>query len=254
MTITVTTIKEWRNIRRELTNQSVGLVHTMGNLHAGHLSLCQHSQADNAVTVATIFVNPTQFNQAQDFDLYPRTIEQDKALLVAQKVDYLFLPQADEIYHDQYQIQVSETGLSLELEGKFRPGHFTGALTVVLKMLNIIQPTRSYYGEKDYQQLLLIKKMAAALFVPTEIIGCPTLRAEDSLALSSRNTRLTSAQREHAAHFPRLLQSALSIEQMTEQLTALGFKVEYIVDQWSRRLGAVWLEGVRLIDNVVINS
>jgi pantoate--beta-alanine ligase len=248
----VTEVKEWQQIRKQLSGKTIGLVHTMGNLHEGHLSLCKRSLAENDITVACIFINPTQFNQASDFNLYPRTLEQDKSLLSSLNVDFLFCSQAEEIYADNYQIQISETEISRELEGAYRPGHFTGMLTVVLKHLNLIQPTRSYYGEKDYQQLLLIKKMAAALFIPVEIIGCETVRTDDRLALSSRNNRLNAEQRQQAAHFPRLLHSTLPLDKIIEQLTSLGFKVDYIAEKWQRRLGAVWLDDVRLIDNIPI--
>jgi pantoate--beta-alanine ligase len=147
---------------------------------------------------------------------------------------------------------VTETNLALELEGEFRPGHFNGMLTVVMKLLNLMQPARAYFGEKDYQQLLLVKKMVNALFLPTEIVACETVRAEDGLALSSRNSRLTPEQRIKSAVFPKLLQSSLGVEKITEQLKSLGFKVDYIAEKWERRLGAVWLDDVRLIDNVSI--
>lgn len=250
----VTDIAAWRTIRASLSNQTIGLVHTMGNLHAGHGSLFAHSLRENDVTVAAIFVNPKQFNQQQDFDLYPRTLEQDKAFLQLLGVDYLLLFNEKDLYPDDYHVQVSEHFIANELEGEYRPGHFTGMLTIVLKFLNIVQPTRSYYGEKDYQQLLLIQKMAQALFLPVDIIGCETLRADDGLALSSRNSRLTSDMREKANHFPRLLQSDLTNAEIRQQLLELGFQVDYIAEQWGRRLGAVWLDGVRLIDNVKINK
>lgn len=246
----VTEIKIWQTIRSDLQNKTIGFIPTMGHLHAGHMSLCERSKKENDITMVSIFVNPTQFNQAQDFDLYPRTIEQDQAMLAALSVDYLLLPNVQDMYPDQYQLQVTETHLSQTLEGEHRPGHFNGMLTVVLKLLNLAQATRAYFGEKDYQQLLLIKKMAQALFLPTDIVACPTLRAEDGLALSSRNSRLTAEQRQKATHFPRLLQSALSTEEISQALVALGFKVDYIVDKWDRRLGAVWLDDIRLIDNI----
>src|SRR5579883_606380 len=218
----VTKINDWQTLRKNLTGRSIGFVPTMGHLHAGHLSLCERSRAENEVTVVSIFVNPTQFNQASDFQLYPRTIEQDTSLLASHGVDYLFLPDAESMYADHYQIQVTETELSRELEGEFRPGHFNGMLTVVLKLLNLVQATRAYFGEKDYQQLLLVKKMVAALFLPVDIIPCETMRAEDGLALSSRNSRLTPEQRQKAAHFPRLLQSGQCAEDITKQLELLG--------------------------------
>lgn len=246
----VTEINEWKSLRNKLSHQSVGLVHTMGNLHAGHMSLFQRCKQENDITVAAIFINPAQFNQARDFELYPRTLEQDKKLLLQHEIDYLLLLNEDDLYPDQYQIKITETELSSVLEGEHRPGHFTGMLTIVLKFLNIVQPTRSYYGEKDYQQLMLIKKMAQALFLPIEIIGCPTVRADDDLALSSRNTRLTAEQRKMASQFPALLQSALTSEQITMKLQELGFKVDYVADKWERRLAAIWLDDVRLIDNI----
>lgn len=249
----LTNINDWREIRRQL-NGSIGFVHTMGNLHAGHLSLCARSQRENEITVAAIFVNRTQFNVQADFDLYPRTIDADIALLEQQGVDYLLLFSADALYVDQYEVQVSETVISRELEGEYRPGHFTGMLTIVLKFLNLVQPQCSYYGEKDYQQLLLIKKMARALFLPVEIIGSATMRAEDGLALSSRNTRLSVEQRELAAHFPRILSGDVSIAEMRKALEQLNFKVDYIEERWGRRLAAVWLNDIRLIDNVIINE
>ncbi len=251
----VTKLDEWQRLRKNLQHKSIGFVHTMGHLHAGHLSLCVRSQKENDITVVAIFINPTQFNQTEDFVCYPRSLEEDQALLTKQEVDYLLLFDKQTIYSDGYQIQVSETSeLSQLLEGKFRPGHFTGMLTVVLKFLNIVKPTRSYYGEKDYQQLLLIKKMAQALFLESEIIGCSTIRAEDGLALSSRNARLTPEQREKAAYFPKVLQEAASPEAAIKKLETLDFKVDYVADLWGRRLAAMWMESVRLIDNVTFNS
>jgi pantoate--beta-alanine ligase len=245
-------IREWLKIRKQLSGKTIGFVPTMGNLHSGHLSLCQRSKVENEVTLVSIFVNPVQFNQTSDFENYPRTLSKDKELLIDHKIDYLLLPDANTMYGDNYQIQVTETNLALELEGEFRPGHFNGMLTVVMKLLNLMQPARAYFGEKDYQQLLLVKKMVNALFLPTEIVACETVRAEDGLALSSRNSRLTPEQRIKSAVFPKLLQSSLGVEKITEQLKSLGFKVDYIAEKWERRLGAVWLDDVRLIDNVSI--
>src|SRR3990167_4188749 len=219
----VTTVNEWRAIRKDLVACSVGFVPTMGHLHEGHLSLCKQSKDSNEITVASIFINPTQFNQSSDFDLYPRTVEHDIKLLSSQQIDYLFLPDVKEMYADQYQIQVMETELSTELEGQYRPGHFNGVLTVVLKLLNLVQPDRIYMGEKDYQQLLLVKKMVSALLLPVEVIGCETVRDENGLALSSRNSRLTPEQKEKAMKFAQLLQSSLSVNEINERLQALGF-------------------------------
>lgn len=250
MTNIVTSVKEWRSVRQSLSNRQIGFVPTMGNLHAGHISLCERSLAENELTVVSIFVNPTQFNQTQDFDLYPRTLDADLALLTDLGVDYVFLPDTEGMYADHYQIKVTETELSRELEGEFRPGHFEGMLTVVMKLLNLVRPDKAYFGEKDYQQLLLVKKMVAALFVPVEIVPCPTLRAEDKLALSSRNNRLSAEERQLAAALPQLLQSGGCTSEIIDKLTELGFKVEYITDRWGRRLAAAWLGNVRLIDNI----
>jgi pantoate--beta-alanine ligase len=250
MTNIVSSINEWISIRQKIAGKSVGFIPTMGHLHAGHLSLCERSKKENDITVVSIFVNPTQFNQTNDFDKYPRTIENDKKLLKETGVDYLFLPDAGTIYSDQYQIQIQETELSKELEGEFRPGHFTGMLTVVLKLLNIIQATHAYFGEKDFQQLLLVKKMVSSLFLSTKIINCETLRADDGLALSSRNSRLSPEQRKLAANFPKILQSCSSLQKMKEELLNKGFKVDYIAEKWQRRLAAVWIDDIRLIDNI----
>lgn len=251
---TVTSINEWLSIKKTLAGKTIGFVPTMGNLHAGHLALCAQSKLENDLTVVSIFVNPTQFNQLSDFDLYPRTVADDQALLEAQGVDYLLLPTMEELYPDQYTVQVSELVLANELEGECRPGHFTGMLTIVLKLLNIASATNAYFGEKDYQQMLLVKKMVQALFVPTNIVACKTKRAEDGLALSSRNGRLTPEQRQLAAELPKLMQSSLSDEQVVAALSDLGFKVDYICQKWGRRLGAVWLDQVRLIDNLPVGE
>lgn len=235
------------------SGKQIGFVPTMGNLHAGHASLIERARKENDIVVVSIFVNPTQFNQASDYQHYPRTLEQDKLLLDSLGVDYLLLPDEQVMYPDQYHVQLIETEISRELEGEYRPGHFNGMLTVVLKLFNLVKPSQAYFGEKDYQQLLLVKKMVDALLLPIKIIGCPTLRAEDGLALSSRNSRLTSEQRAQASIFPVLLQSQKAVEDIIKQLVQHGFKVDYIAEKWGRRLGAVWLGEVRLIDNVIMS-
>ncbi len=250
----VTEIKQWRALKKQLQNNTIGFIPTMGHLHAGHLHLCQRSKAENDMTIVSIFVNPTQFNQKQDFDYYPRTLDEDIAALTKQGVDFLFCPNPSDMYPDQYEIQVTETNLSLLLEGEFRPGHFNGMLTIVLKLLNIIQPMRAYFGEKDYQQLLLVKKMVAALFIEVDIIACPTIRAEDGLALSSRNSRLNTEQRQMASYFPHILQSSSTVDEIIKHLKLRGFKVDYISEEWQRRLGAVWVDDIRLIDNISLTN
>jgi len=239
-----------RQLRSSLTQQSIGFVPTMGNLHAGHASLFTRARAENKIVIVSIFINPTQFNQSSDYANYPKTLDADIALLEELNIDYLFLPESSEIYADDYQIQIHETELSKELEGTFRPGHFSGMLTIVLKLLNLTQPQRAYFGEKDFQQFLLVKKMAEALFLPTTIIPCPTIRAANGLALSSRNNRLNSEQKIMAALLPKVLHSNNDLEQINQQLIDAGFVVEYVADRWNRRLAAVWLNDVRLIDNI----
>ena len=248
----ISDIKKWNIARKKLRDKTIGFVPTMGNLHAGHLSLCQQSKKDNNITIVSIFINPTQFNYAKDFELYPRTFEHDKKLLLSNNIDYLLLPDAQSLYPDNYNIKIIETELSQILEGKYRPGHFQGMLTVVLKLLNIVQASRAYFGEKDYQQLLLVKKMSNALFLPTKIIACPTVREKNGLALSSRNTRLNHIQYQKAAYFCRILKNINNINIIIAKLKLLNIKIDYITEQWGRRLGAIWIDDIRLIDNVSI--
>jgi len=248
----VTEIKEFQSLRKQLKNKTIGFIPTMGNLHDGHFSLCKRAHIENEATIVSIFINPTQFNQASDFEHYPRTLEQDIAALTSQNVDFLFCPNGQAMYPDQYEVQVTETHLSLIMEGACRPGHFNGMLTVVLKLLNLVQPTRAYFGEKDYQQLLLVKKMVNALFVPVEIIACETIRAEDGLALSSRNSRLSEEQRKKAASFSHFLRSSKTVQEAVSQLEKIDFKIDYITEEWQRRLAAIWIGNVRLIDNIPI--
>lgn len=249
MPIIVSQPKKWQNLRKSLKG-SVGFVPTMGNLHEGHIALARRALLENDHVVVSIFVNPTQFNQPSDFEKYARTLKADCGLLDAAGVQYVFAPEAADMYPDNYEVQVSETVISKELEGEFRPGHFTGMMTVVLKLLNIIGADRAYFGEKDFQQLLLVRKMAEALFLPTEIIGCPTIRAESGLALSSRNSRLTEVQLEKAQRISSLLASDLPDATIMKKLEAEGFRPEYVATKWGRRLAAAWLGDVRLIDNV----
>lgn len=247
-------IADWRALRCALAGRTLGLVPTMGALHAGHLSLVQRSQRENAATVVSIFINPAQFDQAQDFDHYPRQTERDLSLLKDAAVDAVLLPASDEIYPDAYRYRVSESELSLRLCGAHRPGHFDGMLTVVLKLLNIVRPTRAYFGEKDYQQLLLVRGMAQAFFLEAEIVGCPIVREPDGLAMSSRNQILDAAQRKLAPSFHRVLQEPMGTADAHARLQRLGFAVDYVEDFDGRRLAAVRLGGVRLIDNVRIEE
>jgi pantoate--beta-alanine ligase len=227
----------------------VGFVPTMGALHAGHRSLLERARAENDRVVLSIFVNPTQFNDTADLAHYPRTLEADLALSEGLVTDVL-VPRAEELYPDGYRFRVAEQELSRQLEGAHRPGHFEGMLTVVLKLLNLVRPHRAYFGAKDWQQLRLVRGMTAALFLPIDIVACPTVRDPDGLALSSRNRRLSHGARVRAAHFPRILQSAPDAAAAAGALKAAGFAVDYVEDREGVRLGAVRVEGVRLIDNV----
>ncbi len=246
-----TRTSDWHAARTDpdRAGRSVGFVPTMGALHAGHRALLERARAENDRVVLSIFVNPTQFNDPADLTRYPRTLAADVALAAGLADDVLAPPAAD-LYPDDYRYRVTENDLSLRWEGAHRPGHFDGVLTVVLKLLNLVQPTRSYFGEKDWQQLALVRGMAQALFLPGEIVACPTLRAADGLALSSRNARLSPAGRIHAAAFPEILRESVDSGRATEHLRAEGFEVDYVADHAGVRLGAVRLEGVRLIDNV----
>lgn len=254
MTKVIKQIKEWKEVRNSLQDKTIGFVATMGALHEGHLSLIRKSKEENDITVVSIFVNPTQFNDKNDLENYPVTFESDLRKLENEKVDYLFYPDYKEIYNDDFKYEINEKELSKKLCGAYRPGHFTGVLTVVMKLLNIIKPNKAYFGEKDYQQYLLIKGMAEAFFIDCQIIPLPLIREKDGLAMSSRNKLLTEDERKLAPKFYQRLSSNNSIDQIKEKLTNDGFKVEYIEEIDGRRFGAVHLGKVRLIDNVKIKN
>jgi pantoate--beta-alanine ligase len=246
----------WQVVRRAQIREgtTLGLVPTMGALHDGHLSLVRRSRAENALTLVSIFVNPTQFDDPADLACYPRTLQDDLARLGAEGTDYVFLPRAADLYGDGYRYRVSESTLSTVLEGAHRPGHFDGVLTVILKLLHIAAAERAYFGEKDWQQLALVRGMADALFVPTAVIACPTIRESDGLAMSSRNQHLLAEERRMAAHFFHTLSAAPTAEMAGRKLRGLGFVVDYVEDRDGRRLGAVRLGAVRLIDNVSLGD
>ena len=241
----------WRETRcsPDFAGRSVGFVPTMGALHAGHCSLLARAREENDRVVLSIFVNPTQFNDPGDLQKYPRTLDADLALAEKFATDVI-VPAVGDLYPDDYRFRVVEQSLSRELEGAHRPGHFDGVLTVVLKLFNLVRPDRSYFGEKDWQQLQLVRDMARALFLPCEIVACPTVRADDGLALSSRNARLTADGRTRAARFPKILRESPDAATAVLELGMAGLKVDYVEDRPGVRLGAVWVGGVRLIDNV----
>lgn len=254
MTKVIKRINSFKNLRKSdlFENKSIGLVPTMGALHEGHIALIKKSMKQNDITVVTIFVNPTQFNNKEDLKKYPNTFKSDLKILNDLKVDFLFTPTYEEIYPDNYRYKIVETDFSKILCGKFRPGHFDGVLTIVMKLLNIIKPTRAYFGEKDYQQLKLIEGMVKTFFIDTKIISHPIVRTKEGLALSSRNQRLSEEERIKANKFPKTLALSLSNKKIKLRLKKEGFKVEYVETINNRRFAAVYLGNVRLIDNVKV--
>src|SRR5262249_44957410 len=181
---------------------------TMGALHDGHVALLRSARADCDVSVLSIFINPAQFDDQRDLAKYPSDLDQDLEIALRERVDYVFIPDAASMYEDGYRYRVTETTFSKELCGAHRAGHFDGVLSVVMKLLQLVKPDRAYFGEKDYQQLELVRGMAAAFFLDVEVIGVPTVREKDGLAMSSRNARLTAPERALAASFPAILRSS----------------------------------------------
>jgi pantoate--beta-alanine ligase len=248
-------VTAWHEQRAAIAG-SVGFVPTMGALHAGHVSLVARSRAENAVTVVSIYVNPTQFDQPGDLAGYPSTLDADLAVLQSHGVDHVLLPTYDDIYPDGFRYRVEETQFSRQLCGAHRANHFTGVLTVVMKLLNLVRPTRAYFGEKDYQQYLLVRDMVRAFFLDVDIVPCPIVREADGLALSSRNVRLDAAARRLAPALYRSLRSASDDAQAAAELSRDGLDVDYVVTTQGRRFGAVKVPtrdgSVRLIDNVEV--
>ncbi len=258
---------------------TVGLVPTMGVLHAGHLALIEAARRRDDFLVISIFVNPTQFGPAEDYEHYPRDLERDAELAEEAGVDLIFAPTPEEMYAEGFATVVTVSGLTEGLCGRFRPGHFPGVTTVVAKLLNIVQPDRAYFGEKDYQQLIVIKRMVADLNIPVEIVGLPTVREADGLAVSSRNRYLSPEQRavaprlyealQHAAELANQGASGWEVEQAVKEM--LGkvalFEVQYVEALHPDRLkprggggapmviaAAVHLGETRLIDNVRVEE
>lgn len=243
-------MKEWRHLRQSLAPlASIGFVPTMGNLHQGHVSLLTQSVHENDCTVTSLFVNPTQFNNPADFKHYPRTLDDDLTKLKQAGVDYCLLPDETTLYADDYRYHVDEVKDSLILEGKHRPGHFKGVLTVVMKLLNLVKPHRAYFGEKDYQQYQLIKGMVDAFFMDIDIIPCPTIRETSGLACSSRNTRLTEKERQLADDYARIFHQSKPCEALIAELEQKGIEVDYLEEHDGRRFIAVNIGNIRLIDN-----
>lgn len=256
---------------------TLGVVPTMGALHDGHLSLVRAAQRDCDQVIVTIFVNPRQFDSPDDLAEYPRSETADAALLAPLGVDAVFAPGADQVYPKGFATSVRVAGIAERLEGLHRPGHFDGVATVVAKLFGMTQAERAYFGEKDWQQLQVVRRMVADLDIPIEVVACPTIREADGLARSSRNTRLTAEARVAAAALPREMAGAAhamragmpvpqALAAATAAVLAAGFdRVDYMelcdaqtllwtdrLDSPARLLAAAWVGGVRLIDNIAV--
>jgi pantoate--beta-alanine ligase len=263
---TTRSISELRNWL-EARSGSVGLVPTMGAFHAGHVSLFRAAREENDLVVVSLFVNPAQFDAAEDLAAYPRDEERDAAAAEREGVDVLFAPQAEELYPDGYATWVEVAGPAERLEGAFRPGHFRGVATVCLKLFNIVRPARAYFGEKDAQQAAVVMKLVDDLNVGVDIRVLPTVRDDDGLALSSRNARLTAEHREAAVALPRALQAGAAAYARGEDAAAAAQRVldaeplvvpQYVeVARFDGRLvlaAAARVGGIRLIDNVTLEE
>ncbi len=268
------------DLRQTLTNhRRIAFVPTMGNLHAGHMALMKQARQLGDTVVASIFVNRLQFGPSDDFDRYPRTLEADCAQLAAAGVDVLFAPAESDLYPAQQQYYVDPPTIQDQLDGKFRPGHFRGVATVVLKLFNIVQPQIALFGKKDYQQLFILHSMTQQLALPIEIVGGETVRDTDGLALSSRNAYLSPAERAEAPRLHRLLEQiraavcagerdfALLEQRAFAELDRNGWRTDYVAVRRQSDLqppeandnaalvvlAASRLGGARLIDNVEID-
>lgn len=257
-------------------DKKVGLVPTMGALHAGHASLVKRSVNENEVTVVSVFVNPTQFNDKNDLVKYPRTLDADCKLLEACGATYAFAPSVEEMYPEPDTRQFSYAPLDTVMEGAFRPGHFNGVCQIVSKLFEAVKPHRAYFGEKDFQQLAIIREMVRQMQFDLEIVGCPIVREEDGLALSSRNARLSAEERENALKISQTLFKSRTfaathtvsetLKFVEDAITAVpGLRLEYFeivdgntlqkVDNWNQTsyvVGCitVFCGDVRLIDNI----
>jgi len=257
---------------------SVGFVPTMGYLHDGHLALVKQARAENSVVVASIFVNPTQFGPTEDFKTYPRNTKRDLAMLRKEGADIVFMPSAEDMYPEGYSTWVEVEKVTDRLEGSYRPGHFKGVTTVVAKLFNIVEPTRAYFGQKDAQQALVIKKMVADLNMNLEVIVAPTVRESDGLAMSSRNIYLNPQERQAATVLFKALTLAQNMltkgdrnaESIRQKMTALISKeplakIEYVsiadaetleelskIDRPALASLAVRIGKTRLIDNILL--
>jgi len=244
---TITTITDLRlalNAARR-AGKTVGLVPTMGAFHEGHLTLMRRAKAENDTVVVSLFVNPTQFNDLNDFDQYPRDPMRDAQLAEAAGADYFFIPTPEEVYPKGFDTVVVVRALSERLEGASRPGHYAGVATVVAKLLNIAGADKAYFGEKDWQQLQIIKSLTNALDIPTEIVSVPTVREPDGLALSSRNVRLSPEQRKAALVLSSALENAQAIADT-------GTQDAYQLAAWMRQ--TIEVQPLARVDYAVVVS
>lgn len=218
----LTTVHALREFRQSLAGSATGLVPTMGALHAGHVALVEAARRDCDVVIATVFVNPTQFNNADDLARYPRTLDADAAMLEAAGCDALFAPASDDLYAEPPMLKLNFGELETVMEGAFRPGHFNGVGIVVAKLFNLTQPDRAYFGQKDLQQVAVIRRLIRDLSFPVELVRFPTVREADGLAMSSRNRNLTAGERALA---PAIFESLmLACDLLTESQTVAQVK------------------------------
>jgi pantoate--beta-alanine ligase len=225
----INSIQEMKSLRKNVRG-TLGFVPTMGYLHEGHISLVQQSVRDNDTTAVSIYVNPTQFDPSEDFQAYPRDLERDLKLLETENTDIVFFPTNAEMYPDDYCTWVDVEKVTARLEGEIRPGHFRGVATIVTKLFNIVQPDKAYFGQKDAQQALVIKRMVKDLNMNLEVMVMPTLREKDGLAMSSRNTYLNPEERKAAIILYKALSLAKQLKEQGETATAnIRNKMELLI-------------------------
>lgn len=226
----INTIHQLRTVlQQDRGHSTIGFVPTMGALHKGHLSLVESAKKTCDIVVVSIFVNPTQFNNTEDLEKYPKTLDVDSKMLEEAKVDYIFAPSANEMYPDQHILGFSSGYLDSIMEGATRPGHFSGVVQVVSKLFNIVQPNKAFFGQKDLQQLTLIKRLTSELCFDIEIIGCPIVRENNGLAMSSRNRRLSKEEKDTATClYKSLLNIKAKTLEGTSALTTIQNAKEYI--------------------------
>jgi len=279
---------EFSQWRKTLLNKSIGFVPTMGALHAGHLSLVHASKKECQKTIVSIFVNKLQFGANEDFNTYPRVIDSDIKLLTNEKVDALFCPEGEEIYPDDLSFEINETKIANKLEGKTRPNFFSGVCLIVLKLFNIVQPNYTYFGQKDIQQLFVIRKMLKDFNLPIQLKLCPTVREKNGLAMSSRNEYLSSAEKGRATILYQALKKGAElilkkmllapnskdhINSLISTIHAIileknhNVQIDYVdirdlhtfkkIREFDNQpmiiVGAIYYKKIRLIDNIIVN-